>query len=299
MSDLIERLRNSRKNPSVLKLKLISVRSIHPDTLVFVFEGPEDVGVYEAWISRSTSKPVYEPISGCGKEQLIDLRGILMAEKSPLLRRVHFFVDCDFDDYPPQDEHLFILNSYSIENLICSKEALESLLTDEFRCAGSPEQRQRIVKQFETICTDFKKISNDINFLLFTARQLHIDVLKKPEKVSEISEIRLAEVVPQFRNASELVSLERVPTSAEIDSLTKKFSKLPDARAQRGKYVFQMFRRWLSALTEDAKSDAPTLFEKTTPISGDPSGVTLRRLASSSTLPAGLDSYLTCATECV
>ncbi len=163
MTDLIDRLRYSRKSPSVLKLKLISVRSVRPDTLVFVFEGREDVGVYEAWISRTTAKPVYEPIPGNGKEQLIGLRDLLSAEDSQLLRRVHFFVDCDFDEFPPPDDHLFTLNSYSMENLICSKETLESLLTDEFRCAGSPEQRQRIVDQFERICRDFKNSAAEMD----------------------------------------------------------------------------------------------------------------------------------------
>ncbi|UTV56086.1 DUF4435 domain-containing protein [Burkholderia arboris] len=297
MTDLIDRLRSSRKNPSVLKLKLISVRSVRPDTLVFVFEGPEDVGVYEAWISRTTSKPVYEPIPGSGKEQLIGLRDLLSIEDPQLLHRVHFFVDCDFDEFPHPDDHVFTLDSYSMENLVCSKETLESLLTDEFRCAGSPEQRQRIVEQFERICRDFKNSALEINFALFTARQQSIKVSKKPEQITDIADIRLTEVVPAFTDVSEVISLEVEPDATEIDRLKQKFAELSDERAQRGKYVFQMFRRWLRSLADDARSHAPVLFDQTTVVSGDPSGVSLRRLASSSVLPAGLDAFVTRTTE--
>jgi hypothetical protein len=73
MSDLIKSLRESRKNPNVLKLTLISIKSARPNCLIFVFEGAEDIGVYESWLSRTTSKPTYEPVHGNGKEQLLSL----------------------------------------------------------------------------------------------------------------------------------------------------------------------------------------------------------------------------------
>lgn len=68
---LLERMREGRKSPQVLNLKLLSIRSSRPNSLVFFFESHEDVSVYGDWISRVPGSPRYEPVPGNGKEQLL------------------------------------------------------------------------------------------------------------------------------------------------------------------------------------------------------------------------------------
>ena len=292
MIDPVGQLRENRKNPSVLKMKVLAVRSAQPNILVFIFEGPEDVGVYETWIARTTTKLEYEAIPGAGKEQLIALRNLLAANHDQLLRHVCFFVDCDFDPYDASDEYVFNLDSYSIENILCSVESLESLLIDEFRCTGDWRERKRITEQFILILNDFKQLTREINFSLFVARRLGIKVLKKPEAIRDIAQVNLQSIVQSFGDLSEVVELEEESDKEMEKELRREFDNFSDHRAQRGKYVLCMFRSWLQTLVTDRKQANPVLFSTSLPLSGDPHAVKLRRLASQGDLPRGLEAFL-------
>lgn len=95
---LLERMRDGRKSPQVLNIRLLSIRSSRPDSLVFFFESYDDVSVYGDWISRVSGSLRYEPVPGNGKEQLLAFQ--LMLEQDGRLRGVYFFVDHDYDDTP-------------------------------------------------------------------------------------------------------------------------------------------------------------------------------------------------------
>lgn len=292
MSERINNLRGSRKNPSVLRLKLISVRSALANQAIFIFEGQDDVGVYEEWISRCGNKLSYEAIAGNGKEQLIGLRDQLQVANSPLLRNVYFFVDCDFDEHGGCQDNLFTLDAYSIENVLCGREAVESLLKDEFRCSGSPRERQVILDKFDSIRREFGSVAQELNFYLYVARRQSINVVKKPETIGSIVSVGLSGISWKIEDSSVLVLLECKPDEDELKNTREEFMALSELRAQRGKYMFLLLRKWLAELTEDAKMENPTIFEEKKNVSGDPSGVTLRRLASASKLPVGLDEFL-------
>jgi len=297
MSGLVETLRENRKNPSVLKARLIKVRGAKPTELIFVFEGHEDIGVYEAWITRTTKRPTYEPIAGDGKEQLVGLLKALVSNDDPLQWRIFFFVDCDFDRDRYTDARLFTLDAYSIENLLCTSAALESILADELRCSGNPLERQRIAEEFERVFSEFRAISSEINFALFVARRLGIKVTRRPEKVHQFADVGLTTVTKTYETLSDIVQLEAKPDENDLRQLAVEFSLLSCVRAQRGKYVMQAFRKWIRVLAEDRKCSSPTLFTTSLPnFSADLHGVSLRRLASSSPLPCGLDAFIGRAT---
>lgn len=293
MADLIGQLRESRKNPSVLKHILISIRSVKPDTLIFIFEGVEDIGVYETWIQRTAVNLIYEPVAGNGKEQLLGLYNKLQEEDSQLLRHLYFFVDCDFDEYGPNNEHVFVLDAYSIENLLCCPDVLDSILTDEFRCAGSPQERQRVLQKFGSILTEFKQASVEVNFTLFAARRTNIRVVKKPEEVRQIAEITLSGVRRAFNHLFEVLELDTSIEENLQSRLRTEFEGLENRRAQRGKYLLSMFRQWLRALSADRKSEVPQLFDQPFPtLPGEPWTVPIRRLASRSQIPSGLTVFI-------
>ena len=289
---LIDNIRTSRKNPSVLKAQIITVRSSRPSANIFVFEGPEDIGVYETWIAKTSPKLQYEPVTGRGKEQLEKLHELLHSCSDKLLAGVYFFVDCDFDEYREASQHLFTLDGYSIENFLCCEIVLESLLTDEFRCAGDPKSRQNIINTYSKILDDFFSEIKELNFLLYCARQLDIEIIKKPESISDLLTIRLDSIAPTKASLSDELQLKRALTTEEMEERRPLFECLDKKRSHRGKYVIDFFRKWLKALEIDKRSSAPIFFERTEKLSGDPSNSSLRRFSSASVIPDGLDTFL-------
>ena len=289
---LIDRMRTSRKNPSVLKLQLIKIRSSRPNTLVFIFEGPDDIGVYETWIKKINSSLHYEPLPGSGKEQLHSLHAALKETNDHLIDKVYFFVDCDFDKYSSAENNLYTLDAYSIENLLCCHSVLESVLSDEFRCAGSPEERQLIIDIYQKIHHEFSTHTEELNFLLFAARRLNINICKKPNTVTDFVEINIQSINKKNIPISDLISLERMPTAAELESLRDEFILLPSQRAQRGKYVLDMFRKWLKQLENDNRCDTPILFNSRNRVSGEPSNLNMRRFSIASPIPSGLEDFI-------
>lgn len=289
----IESLRSSRKHPSVLKLQILRIRGQDPDILIFCHEGPEDVPVYEEWMKRIAGCPKYEPVPGAGKQQLIEYHRQLVDSADPLLERIYFFVDRDFDLPANEDSHLFELDCYSIENLVCNEEVLESLLRDEFRRSGGINERARIKTKFTDLLKNFESHCAPINFLLFAAQRTGARVVKKPEKVTEIVSVSVDSIECAYADPSDIVAVDVLPNNAELNALRAEFAALPEVLRQRGKYLLDMFRRWLRALVEDLRNPTPIFFDtQDDRLPGDPSCVSLRRLASSAPVPKKLQSYI-------
>lgn len=291
MTSQLDKLRESRKSPVILKLQLISIRGKRPDSLVFVFEGIEDVPVYEEWISRTRARPKYEALAGNGKEQLLALRQML--DGDDLLRRTYFFVDSDHDEDGDADAHVYVLDAYSIENLLCNADALDSLLVDEFRCAGMPDVRAAIVEGFEKILRDFESCTLALHEGLFIARRERSRVSSKPDHAKDVLEIRIDSVCAKFTDVSEIFSAPLVTGGERLASLREEFASLPPHRSQRGKYVMQVFRGWVKAIADDRRALRPTMFPAgMPPLTGMPETFPLRRLASRTAVPAGLDEFV-------
>ncbi len=70
---VVDQVRAQRKNPNVLRLKILKIRGEDPTAFVFVFEGVDDVAVYEEWIRRIIDCPEYESVPAAGKEQILSL----------------------------------------------------------------------------------------------------------------------------------------------------------------------------------------------------------------------------------
>lgn len=290
---IVDKLRVSRKNPSVLKLRALKIRGEDPEILIFFHEGPDDVPVYEEWMSRIANCPRYEPVPGGGKQQLLSYHQQLKESADPLLEKMFFFVDRDFDHPISEDKHLFELDCYSIENLICTKEVLESLLKDDFRRSGNINERARIKEKFLELLSNFYTYFEPINFLLFTAQRTGSRVVKKPKNVTDVVNISVDSISQNYINLSALIEIESPPNNKNSKELLLEFHALPEALRQRGKYLLDMYRQWLRALTKDLKSPNPILFDSQDErLPGDPSSVSLRRLASGSSVPIRLEHYV-------
>lgn len=290
---IVDKMRESRKNPSVLRLCVLKIRGEDPEVLIFIHEGPDDIPVYEEWMGRIANCPKYEPVVGSGKQQLLAYHQQLKSSNDPLREKIFFFVDRDFDLPALEDKHLFELDCYSMENFICTQEVLESLLRDEFRKSGEISERAKVKTKFAEILTRFDEYFESINFLLFVAQRTKSRVIKKPEKASDVVNIFVDCIERKSMGDSSVVQIEVFPDEAKLDALRVEFDALPVVLRQRGKYLLDMFRKWLKALTDDLKSQDPILFESQDKcLPGDPSSVTLRRLASGSSVPIKLERYL-------
>jgi hypothetical protein len=290
---LLDSLRNSRKSPSVLKMKALKIDGEHPAVLIFFFEGVEDVPVYEEWLARIEGCPRYEPVPGAGKQQLMAYYDQLVTAKDPLLMKTYFFVDRDFDPPLPNLSHLFELPAYSIENLICNDAVLDSMLRDEFRRAGAVAERTKIRAKFSALCGDFYRCCLPVSFLLFVAQRGGLTVEKKPEKVAEIASIAVDGIAPAYQDVNDIVQITKLPAAQELKAYEESFEQLPTVLQHRGKYVLEMFRKWLRVLMEDFKSTHPRLCEKQDErIPGDPSSVSIRRFAGATPPPYELVQFV-------
>ena len=135
MDDLVDRARLGRRSGAALKVQLSNLRSRWGAVRIFVFEGREDVGPYEAWINRIDGELRYMPLAGAGKGQLLDLRRRLRSDQTGLRKNTFFFVDRDYDQLRGQrpGADVFCTDTYSIENGLISRRTLISVLVDEFR----------------------------------------------------------------------------------------------------------------------------------------------------------------------
>ncbi|MDL2192830.1 DUF4435 domain-containing protein [Cobetia sp. LC6] len=289
-NSLVEKLRDSRSSPSVLRDKLIRAKGGQCDKIIFIFEGFDDIGVYEEWIKKINASIEFEPIPGKGKRQLLELHKSLVEKNDKNISNTLFFVDHDFDKNNEYGENVCVLDGYSIENFLCSKHVLNSLLIDEYRCAGEMDIREDIIAKFEECYNEFCKHFYDINYYIFSARREKVEIVKKPERVTNFVNVQVDKVTPKEYDVEKVVLF-----SAELDinKHRQDYSLLTSMYSVRGKYILDFFKKWLAALTDDRKSESSILFNRDLPkIIGEPHSFELRRLASASVPPESVSTFI-------
>lgn len=291
MSNLIEIMRKERDRPAVVALAVLRIRSEKPDALVFIFEGIDDVGVYEQWLRSLPINFDYEPVPAGGKKQALSYMRSLHELSSDLLSHVYAFVDRDFDLQIEGVSNVYELDAHSIESLICTQKALESLLLDEFKCFAYPQARQNVLKRFQLIFDAAKKAMHDINFLLFAGQRMGRVVEKKPEKLSHFLNINLNAAHPNFHNATEVVKVEL--TGIDLEILRKEFESLDDILRYRGKYIYMIFKKWVDLLFLERVRDESDVFKDIPKlINSGACAITHRRLASSVDAPESFRVFI-------
>jgi Protein of unknown function (DUF4435) len=291
MTNMLDRLRDSRHNPSVLQIRILHIRSRLSECAIFVFEGPEDVPVYEEWLGKIASCPHYQPLPGSGKKQVLGLLQQLGQSELRLLNGVYFFVDRDFDPQAAPHPQLHELQAYSIENLLCTPEVLESILRDELRSPADLDTKQKIHDAFAKFCQDIGTHCKPVNLGLFAAVRLGRTVIAKPEKVSQIVDVDIESASAAYVNVDDVLTIEPPINVDEIQQVRSEFDVLPAPLQQRGKYRLDAFRKWLRLVTADAKSDPPKYFPKQNLTVGDPGSATHRRFASGVRAPETLVDF--------
>lgn len=293
MKSILDHLRESRKHPSVLKIRVLKIWGQDPQVPVFIYEGPEDVPVYDEWLKRIDGCPRFEPLPGAGKQQLLAYHQYLIDNADPSLHRTFFFIDRDFDDPVGDSPHVFELNAYSVENVICGERAVENVLLDEFRRTGRLDERRRVLAVYAALRESMFAYMEKLHWHLFVAQRSGIRVEKKPDRITDIFEIQVDALHPKMDDIGESVQLENRPCVKSLEKLLAEFNALPRDLRERGKYVLDFLRQWLRLLAADIKSAIPKIFDEADArLPGDPSSVSMRRLASSVGPPIELVEFM-------
>lgn len=291
----LESMKQARQVSSVLKISILSIRSQLATIPIFVFEGPDDKATYSQWIRRVAPNLVYEPLPANGKDQALKLWDSLIRDKDDLVNDIYVFIDRDFDDLKGRATHpnIFMTERYAVENYVVCEKVLEEILKDELHCHAQPLVRKNVIAHFAKAYKEFQNIVKEINFVIYCARKLRIDVDSMPKKMSKIASVSLDGITPADPPCASLLELKRNITTEEADKLRTEFDGLESPHRMRGKFLLLFFSKWIELLSverlrQDKKLMSP--LPKVTKIGA--SSFSIGSLASRSSLPEGLELFL-------
>jgi hypothetical protein len=262
-AEYLDQMKSSRKGAAVLKLELVALRSSIPNTAIFAVEGVGDKGVYFQWARAIRPRLDFEPFPCSGKKYVLKLKEIIDRDLNDLGKGVYFFVDRDFDDLQGHlpAPSIYMTDAYSIENYLVTPKVLDELLKVEFDCHAQPNRRAEVVKLFEHDYEQFLEITRDLNFRLFVARKLEIELAKElPKKVSALSKVAIGAMQPSDQQIDSLIPLDCDLDPTAVQGLEDQFSELDRKMRFRGKFAILFFMKWLELLAIDRSSNTPTHF---------------------------------------
>lgn len=293
-NDLLEKMRNSRGNRSVLKLRLINLRSRSPDYPLLVFEGDDDKIVYNRWLGRVNADMKYEAFVCKGKRAVSVVQDILRADAGNLSHRVYLFVDRDFDDAAKfvECDALFVTDRYSVENYLVESSVLSSLMRDEFPCNERPDLTEAVVSQYEIDYAKFLEITRDHNERLFKSIKLNVRLSEGlSDRVADYACVAVADMQPSTVNVDELIpSFSAVPQELD-DRLREEFGSLDRRARYRGKNAYLFFSKWLSSLCDHFEQKTGPFQDATLPGRVRRNELTIGTFAAKSPLPLGFETF--------
>lgn len=280
--NLVNKLRDSRNSQSALKISLLTNISVANGRKIFVFEGDEDYGMYETWITRKygdTNNVLH--ICGKGKKQLMLLyQDLVDSNDQEILPNCYFFVDHDYDITVTNGNHILTLDCYSAENYAICIESISSILKDEFKLD---------IERQEIFDSHMKKYQQDYNKFITLARTackpLFVNhqhgKVKHYATIEKLINIKVDNISWKDNISSLLIKYD------DSSSHAATFDSLSDKLAIKGKYIFEFVKKWLCSLKKELKTLIPDI-----PIKKDPLHFDLRRFASIAPIPRELEDFL-------
>jgi Protein of unknown function (DUF4435) len=294
--NLMIKMRDSRKNWSVLKVKIMQIRSADKGSWIFVYEGPNDVGVYEEWVNSLSWRQQFRPLPGVGKDQVLSLCRNLETN-AEYASKILYFVDKDFDGLKgmsPQP-NLFCTDTYSVENYVVNEGAIRSILNDEFRCAATGCSVEIAIGEFNKLYEQFLTVMHEVNLRIFFAKVLKIKVSSIEESIGKYVDIALTGVKSKVTSAelNKLVPLDCDSEPSISDEIKAVFCKCRPQKDFRGKFAHSFLKAWFDCLYEDRRAKIPQLFTLSQNAMGfSQATLSLRSLASRTPIPSDLSTFL-------
>lgn len=295
--ELVDRARQERKSPSVLKTKLSQLRSRFQDKPILILEGFDDVGPYETWINRVVEAGTLKFLPGSGKEQLLGLRTLLARDETGLRASVFYAVDRDFDDLLGQNPgpDIFCTDRYSVENYVIDERVVASILRDELRLEEGSANFNAAIQAYTNNLNNLTSALIPVNFRIFCCRRLHIQSLSTLPEVRRFATINLSMVTANVneQTLATAIPLASEPPELEMEALKNDFNSLDLRLHHRGKFLFQFLLSWVEKLAEEARNPSGELFKEKVNIKFTTATLSLRSLATRSEMPAGFRDFVT------
>lgn len=291
---MLDAMRNARDKPQVALASYVTIRGKKPNSLIFVFEGDEDLLYYEATVKKIREDISFSPLIAKGKDQVLGLRK-LIRKREEGDEKIRYFIDKDYDHAKgePDGEDLYISEGYSIENHLVSKESLESLLRSEYKCYDPNDEAaiSAILKMYSQLKSNFISLMYEPNLAIFHARKNNIRLKGIENRISQYLHIKMEYVRRTRACPFELVGWpEGYPR--EVSLSKEKFERLDPSLEWRGKFIFGFFIEILKILKDDRTSNSPSYFTKKAGMKYDPNGETIRSLATLATTPETLVEFI-------
>ncbi|MDP1520630.1 DUF4435 domain-containing protein [Porticoccus litoralis] len=289
----VDHIRSARKRKSVLKIKVLSIRSGDINAPIFIFEGKTDIGPYEAWIKRIDEDLSYKGLPAEGKAQVLEFRESIRDEN---LGPVYFFVDHDFDglrEYRPSS-NIYCLDSYSYENYLVTNVVLESILNDEFECSVEPESIHSAQSLYSKVSASFCDAMKEANLRFFVAAKYDLKRGRVDNRINQFVSVFIDFVAKKYDSdrLNQLVPLLDEYSQDEFSSAEEFFLNICDPmKNHRGKYIFSFFLCWLDLLA-DARKAGTYPFLASASIKYNRAAMSPRSLAGRSKIPTGLSDFI-------
>jgi hypothetical protein len=290
----LEKMRASRNSPQVALISYTTVRGKNPEKLICVFEGYEDLPYYETVFNRVGNSTAFTSIIAKGKDQVLALRQALK-QNHYQDNKVRFFVDHDFDGLKghASGDDIYVTEGYSIENHLADSGILSSLLQSEFKCCADEDDGavKRVSALYDEFLTVFFEIMRPVNQAIFYARTHDVKLKNIEDRIGEYFLFTLDSIADKHSDHFNLIGWP-ADIARDISSVEEVFSKMDPRMDWRGKFIFELFVKFLHHLKNDRTSDAPKLFSKKVGVKFDPNGEIIRSLASLSTIPPSLTAFV-------
>lgn len=290
----IEKMRASRNNPQVALISYTTVRGKNPEKLICVFEGYEDLPYYETVFNRVGNSTAFTSVIAKGKDQVLALRHILKSNHYQD-DKVRFFVDHDFDGLKGHSlgDDIYVTEGYSIENHLADVGILSSLLNSEFKCCSDEDEDavRGVNALFDEFLAAFFEIMRPVNQAIYYARTHDVKLKNIEDRIGEYFLFTLDSIIDKNSDYFNLIGWP-ADLARDVSSVEGAFSKMDPHMQWRGKFIFELFVKFLHQLKNDRTSDSPKFFAKKAGVKFDPNGEIIRSLASLSTIPPSLSAFV-------
>lgn len=299
----VDEMRSYRTNPSVYKVEIASTSS-DLDKIVVVVEGRNDPGVYRVWFKHFLPNDICKKINfnkaGDKKKVLEVLKKTVGSDK--FKKNIYFIVDHDFNgNLDVIDENLLVLDAYSIENYIFTKDMVEEILECNFHIEDAEFRKILSTKYHENLLSFLSRIS-DLNFLIYYAVNYNERPFQMRKEKNDFSkhlqiEPNSCEIKSGINIIEKLIhniSPDRVQEILELSEERIGFNNLqPIHLYYRGKFIEGFFDKWIEMLVQDINSSSPELFHSKPDqaIKFSPSTQDLSFYASKMRVPLIIESF--------
>lgn len=288
----IQKMRDERKIPHVALQTYNIIRSKHPNVIVCVFEGRDDVIFYETLFQRIGTTENYTSLSANGKDLLLGLRALLAENKEHVGKKTIFFIDKDYDGLKtyPDGEDIYITDTYSIENSLVGEEILEKILRSDLKCGHTEDDAVgNIIAEFQALIEEYKNKLKVPNLIIYHCRKNGV-VLPSIDSAKNFFSVTNDAIKIKFEDPFEILGWPNQNSKNEIMESEGSFDQLCPLRDWRGKFIFHFFQEFIKNQVQRRTAKPAEVFSQRAPITFNPK-TELRTFAVFCEIPENLSHF--------